>query len=46
MKQIKIGILRETRVPVDRRVPLSPSQVLEIEKKYPDVKVVVHPSTV
>ncbi|MCT4636254.1 MAG: NAD(P)-dependent oxidoreductase [Bacteroidales bacterium] len=46
MKQIKIGILRETRVPVDRRVPLSPSQVLEIEKKYPDVKVVVQPSTV
>lgn len=41
---MKLGILREGKNPPDRRVPLTPLQCLEVEKKYQHVKVVVQPS--
>jgi alanine dehydrogenase len=40
----KIGILRETRNPPDRRVPLIPDQVIDLEKKYPFARFLVQPS--
>jgi alanine dehydrogenase len=43
-KQIKIGILRETKIPTDKRVPVTPSQVVLAEEKFPDVKFCVQPS--
>ncbi len=41
----KIGLIREGKVPVDKRVPLSPTQAAELERLF-DVKVVVQPSAI
>ena len=43
-KTLKIGILRETRNPADRRVPLTPPQIIALEELYPDVQFFVQPS--
>jgi alanine dehydrogenase len=40
---MKIGILRETKIPADNRVPLSPAQCRTIEDEFPGTKVVVQP---
>ena len=41
---MKIGILRETRNPPDRRVPLTPPQIVALEELYPEVQFFVQPS--
>lgn len=46
MKTIKLGILREGKVPPDKRVSFTPQQAEEIEQRYPHVKVIVQPSPV
>lgn len=46
MNTIKLGILREGKVPPDKRVPFTPLQAEEIEQRYPHVKVIVQPSNV
>ena len=46
MNTIKLGILREGKVPPDKRVPFTPLQAEEIEQRYPHVKVIVQPSAV
>jgi alanine dehydrogenase len=43
-KRLKIGILRETKNPPDRRVPLTPPQIVALEETYPGVEFVVQPS--
>jgi saccharopine dehydrogenase (NAD+, L-lysine-forming) len=43
-KRFKIGILRETKNPPDRRVPLTPPQIIALEESYPDVEFYVQPS--
>jgi saccharopine dehydrogenase (NAD+, L-lysine forming) len=43
-KAIKIGILRETKNPPDRRVPLTPPQIIALEELYPFVEFFVQPS--
>lgn len=45
MKPLKIGLLREERVPTDRRVALLPTQCVAIMKQY-NVQIVVQPSDV
>ncbi|MFW5820190.1 MAG: NAD(P)-dependent oxidoreductase [Bacteroidota bacterium] len=40
---MKIGILRETKNPPDKRVPLSPDHCRELSNKYPGVEVKVQP---
>ena len=40
----KIGVLRETKTPPDRRVALPPAQALELMKNYKNIQVVVQPS--
>ncbi len=40
---MKIGILRETKIPADNRVPLSPEQCRMIEEKFQGTKVFVEP---
>ncbi len=40
---MKIGILHETKIPVDNRVPLTPRQCRLIEEEFPGVQVFVHP---
>jgi alanine dehydrogenase len=42
---IKIGIIREGKVPPDLRTPFTPAQCAEIQSKWP-VKVVVQPSEI
>ena len=43
---MKIGILRENKMPIDKRVPLTPEQCVEVQQKFPDVTVVVQTSKV
>ncbi len=43
-KAIRIGILRETKNPPDRRVPLTPPQIVALEELYPFVEFFVQPS--
>ena len=41
---IQIGIIRETKVPADRRVPLTPLQCRKLTEKYPGLEIRVQPS--
>lgn len=41
-----IGLIRERKSPPDKRVPFTPSQVEEIEQRFPDVKVEVEESEI
>ena len=43
---MRIGILRETKIPPDRRVPFSPAQLAELQSRYPDHKFLVQPSNI
>lgn len=43
---MKIALIKETKVPVDNRVALSPKQVAELNKKYPDHQIVVQSSDI
>jgi len=44
LKHYRIGILRETKTPPDRRVALTPAQVVEVVSKFENVDVKVQPS--
>ncbi len=43
---MKIGILRENKVPIDKRVPLTPVQCIEVQQKFPGAHITVQPSKV
>ena len=43
---MNIGILREEKVPVDKRVPFSPSQCKQIIKEFPELKIFVQSSDI
>ncbi len=43
---MKIALIREDKRPIDRRVPLTPEQCVEVQKMFPKVKVVVQPSPI
>ncbi len=45
-KKIKVGILRETKNPPDRRVPLTPPQITGLRELYHDVEFFVQPSDI
>ena len=45
-EKIKIGLIREGKVPPDKRVPLTPNQCKKIESIYPNVEIIVQPSPV
>ncbi len=46
MKKIKLGVIREGKVPPDKRVPLSPKQCKIVETKFSNVEVIVQPSPI
>lgn len=46
MDKIKLCIIREGKIPIDRRVPFTPLQAKEITKKFPHVNVVCQRSRV
>jgi alanine dehydrogenase len=43
---IKLGIIREGKVPPDKRVPLSPEQCVKVLEKYPNVQIKVQTSNI
>lgn len=46
MTKLKIGIIREGKVPVDKRVPITPDQAVEMQRKFPNVEIYVQRSNV
>ncbi len=46
MNKIKFGILREGKVPPDKRVPLTPAQCAQIKKAFQEVDIVAQPSPI
>jgi hypothetical protein len=46
MEKIKIGLIREGKVPPDHRVPLTPKQCRSIQTLYPNVEMIVQPSPI
>lgn len=46
MEKIIIGVIREGKVPPDKRVPLTPEQCVKLQAIYPHVKVIVQPSPI
>jgi alanine dehydrogenase len=44
MKKITLGLIREGRIPPDKRVAFTPAQAEEIMQRYPQVEVVVQTS--
>jgi len=46
MKPIKIGLIREGKIPPDKRVAFTPLQAQEIEQRFPNVKIIVEPSEI
>ena len=43
---IKIGVIREGKVPTDKRVPLIPEHVVQLLNQYADFKVLVQASNI
>ena len=43
---MKIGVVREGKVPPDQRVPRTPAQCAELKRLYPEVELVVESSDV
>ena len=43
---MKIGVVREGKVPPDQRVPLTPAQCADLKQLYPEVELVVESSDV
>lgn len=46
MNKLKVGIIREGKVPPDKRVPLTPKQCKLVQELYPNVEIIVQPSPV
>ncbi|MBS1506770.1 MAG: alanine dehydrogenase [Bacteroidetes bacterium] len=46
MKTLKIGLIREGKVPPDKRVPFTPLQAEEISQRFSNVKLIVEPSEI
>jgi saccharopine dehydrogenase (NAD+, L-lysine-forming) len=44
MSKLKAGILREEKIPHDKRVPFTPDQCKQIVAEYPDVDLFIQPS--
>ncbi|NOU19693.1 MAG: alanine dehydrogenase [Bacteroidales bacterium] len=44
--KFKIGVLKETKTPPDKRVALPPAQALELKRLFPNVEVYVQPSDI
>lgn len=43
---MRIGLIKEGKIPLDKRVALTPSQALEVMEKYPEIKVVAQSSEI
>ena len=45
-KKIKIGIIQEGKIPIDKRTPLTPQNCVELMEKYKNLQIVVQPSKI
>lgn len=45
-QKLRIGIIKEGKVPVDQRVPLSPGQCRQIQQDFPSIEILVQKSDV
>lgn len=43
---MKIGIIREGKIPTDKRTPLTPQNCVELMQLYPSLQIVVQPSKI
>ena len=43
---MKIALIKENKIPIDRRVPLTPEQCKSIKKKYPSLEIVAQTSDI
>ena len=43
---MRIGLIKETKTPVDNRVALSPDQIIQLKEKYKDAEIVVQSSDI
>jgi alanine dehydrogenase len=43
---MKIGIIKEEKIPIDKRVPLTPQQCTQLLKLYPSLQIAVQPSSI
>jgi len=43
---MKLGILKETKIPLDRRVPFTPGQVKELISRFSELDVLIQPSDI
>jgi alanine dehydrogenase len=46
MPPIKLGLIREGKIPVDRRVPLTPKKCVEVQQTWPQVQVIAQSSDI
>ncbi|MCJ8166069.1 NAD(P)-dependent oxidoreductase [Pontibacter sp. E15-1] len=46
MRTIKIGIIKEGKIPVDKRVPLTPKKCVEALQEFPEMEIAVQPSNI
>jgi saccharopine dehydrogenase (NAD+, L-lysine-forming) len=46
MKKILLGVIRETKDPPDRRVPLTPQQCRDLQTRYAGLSILVQPSSI
>ncbi|WP_460676629.1 NAD(P)-dependent oxidoreductase [Hymenobacter coalescens] len=46
MATLKLGLIREGKIPVDRRVPLTPKKCVEVQQTWPQVQVVAQSSDI
>lgn len=44
--KIKLGVIRETKNPPDKRVPITPLQVVILTERFPNVDVYIQPSDI
>lgn len=46
MRKLKIGIVKEGKIPVDKRVPLTPKKCVEALQDFPELELAVQPSDI
>ena len=46
MEKIRLGIIREGKVPPDKRVPLTPLESSELQRRFPNLEIYVQPSPI
>ncbi|TPE40301.1 NAD(P)-dependent oxidoreductase [Pontibacter mangrovi] len=46
MGKLKIGVIKEGKIPVDKRVPLTPKKCVEAMQDFPDMEIAVQPSDI